>query len=58
MKVQFTCAHCSELMAVGRDSIIDSGTVFVCLACKRETIIDLFKPEERRKLYGAWTKRD
>jgi len=55
--MKYSCAHCGEwvsLEEIGVD-FLDSGTTLKCPHCDRETIVDLFRPEERAKLYGFKT---
>lgn len=58
MGVKLNCQHCSEPLTVGDGEWIDSGMTLHCQACDKDTIIDLFRPEERAKLYGYRTEQE
>ena len=44
------CSHCGEPVKLS-DGLLDSGMVVHCPYCDKDTIIDLFKPGDRDKLY-------
>lgn len=45
------CIHCGEPIYLP-SGLIDSGMVIHCVLCDKDTIIDLFKPNDREKLYA------
>ena len=49
---RLNCQHCSESVLFDGD-IIDSGMTIKCGQCGEDTIIDLFRPDERVELYNA-----
>lgn len=53
--MKFICAHCGHFSAGPEDGLIDSGQVWKCDACDKETIIDLNKPSFRKELYALYT---
>jgi DNA-directed RNA polymerase subunit RPC12/RpoP len=55
--MNFICAHCGAWVLIEAD-FLDSGTTLTCNECGKVTIVDLFRPEERAKLYGYGTKQD
>jgi len=55
--IHFLCQGCGELvpdvLGLTAQDGIDSGIIVKCPKCDQETIIDLFRPEERREMYKA-----
>lgn len=53
-KIFIRCQHCGEdIQLVHR--ILEAGDIITCTSCSKTTVIDLFTPEDRKKLYGAPT---
>jgi hypothetical protein len=47
MTVRLYCQHCGELIVVEPGAVLDTGSVFTCRTCRKETVIELWRPEER-----------
>lgn len=53
--MKFICAHCGHFSAGPEDGLIDSGQVWKCDSCGKETIVDLHTNEFRTGLYALWS---
>jgi len=53
--MKYICSHCGEISDL-LTTFIDSGMTLICPYCQGKTIIDLFQPEERKKLYSSQIK--
>lgn len=56
--IHFVCRQCGELVpdqqGLRAEDGLDSGTILKCAACGgAETVVCLFTPEERQRLYAA-----
>ena len=50
--LNFICTHCGNWSFVEVD-YIENGTTLHCPQCDKDTIVDLFRPDERLRRYGS-----
>lgn len=53
LKLSYSCAHCGAFAKVPATTLdmLDAGTALACPECGKETVVDLFRPEDRAELY-------
>lgn len=52
MAVKLICAHCKDTFCLDDDDdTLESGMTLTCTHCRKDTIVELFRPEDRKQLY-------
>lgn len=58
LRITYLCAHCGQFatMPFWALEVLDSGTMFTCEYCSKDTVVDLFTPVDRGTFYRAMHK--